>query len=207
MDSLHSKSRQRNSILGVCVSGFGDRDPPYPILCINFDEDRPQYSSSSYLPKRRLDNEFFAALGSFFITPAWAHLPDGHNTCHDQRLVQFAKRIKILDDHEPGPNLPEIQIELYYKNNTINSHPRKNLPNVDEINVWYTDYDDDRAHGTCWEKFDKIQVWEDDQWSDDNVACWDTPYINVEATLNPDQADCNDEDAYLTVRITNETWD
>ena len=177
------------------------KEYPYSLLAVNFDEDpEPTGTSNSlYRPK----NERPFNIWEFFVSPAWAHKPNGHKDCHQYRLIQQAREIVIYKDHEPGPNKPEIQIEVYYKKNTVSSLPRHNLPNVDVEDSVYTEYEDLRTrHGTCWEAIEKIQVWEDDASSDDNVAYWTDVAVGHGGivVLTPDNADDKDRDAKLKIQ-------
>lgn len=186
---------------------------PYVFLLLNFDEGSPlmgqrefdgiSVSAETFLqdPYKWLD-----IFNSFSLSsPAYAHAPENHQPCYHDDIIQPVKEIIIHKDHEPGPNKPEIMLDL--RLTTAVNDTTYNLEKVDVENKKYTDYGKLRTfHGTCGANVAIIYVWEDDVVNDDTVCMWQDEYLTGGwgNRLTPAMATSSDRDATLVIRKTRE---
>ena len=177
--------------------------PPYSFLSINTDEDARIGSSVSHAPVIEQNNTWS------FVPSAYANYPDNHPDCYHNYIIYPLVEIEIYHNHEPQEwNNPEIEIEYYYYNNTVDVD-RQALPELDDIDSVYTNWQFTEVHGTCNQHWDKLQVWEADDWSsDDNVAYWRD--INLQRgnyqVLRRNDADSDEKDAQVKIIESNKHW-
>lgn len=197
---------------------FSETAAPTAFLLLKFDESSPMFNvgEEGYTYRLPQDDGMFAWLFNLsFTSPVEAHIPGPTGHGPHANKIQAVKKIVIYNDHE-GIGSPEIWVSY-----RIRIHPSYtytdnfDLADVDNVNVLYTDYDDERTtHSTGSQNsnyIDFIRVFErDDGWHDDTVCEWGgindiyLPSIGVEKTLLPSQASSSEQDARLTLEKTNE---
>ena len=167
-------------------------EAPYPFLALNFNEDSPllHWRTEGLTSMHKTRSQGFGLwheILNFFnpVSPAYAHVPLGHDQCFHSNLVQPVEEITIYNDHEPGWwNKPEIMLTVAWTDRNV-GNDEFNLKKVDKTNKKYTRYADKRTrHGTCGYRLD-FRVWEDDAFYDDEVALWRDVYVGTYRILTP----------------------
>ena len=164
-------------------------DPPYTFLFLNFDEDSPMIREGmsslepELTPIERLWTYWHNTLQSISLTtPAYAHQYTGITHDSHSSLVAQAYRITIYDTNEGwGGGDPEVYVTTRIRLRLISDHAHEDkddLPDVNELNVQYDDYEDLRStHGVRQEwnnnRIRKLRVMEYDFASpDDQMGEW-----------------------------------
>ena len=125
-------------------------DPPYTFLFLNFDEDSPMIRDTSLsleqglTPVERLWAYWQNTLRSISLTtPAYAHSYGPSHESHSS-LVAPVHSIRIYDTNEGwGGGDPEVYVKIKIRTTLQGNHyyeDRFDLPNVNEVNVTYTEY-------------------------------------------------------------------
>lgn len=168
----------------------GADKPPYPLLFINFDEDRRDKDETSASGPVK---DFNLWQGWSFTTPAYAHRPNSHNNCHHVHIMYPAWEIMITNRHEGG---------AYPDTETLD------LPELDVPNRPYEfrDPQKHRVHGPCLDRIKKYLVNEKDWWPnpDDTVACWKNYLVRRRGLhyLSAASGNCKNKDAEVTFNVT-----
>ena len=174
-----------------------DGDPPYTFLFLNFDEDSPMITEGRSLslepeltPIESLWAYWQNTLQSISLTtPAYAHQNTGITHDSHSSLVAQAYRITIYDTREGwGGGDPEVYVTIRIRLRLISDHTHENrddLPDVNELNHEYDDYEDLRStHGVRAEwnnnRIRKIRVMEYDfASSDEYMGQWSNIHLPI----------------------------
>lgn len=126
-------------------------DPPYTFLFLNFDEDSPMIREGASFsleqgvsPVEGLWAYWQNTLQSISLTtPAYAHSYGPSHKSHSS-LVAPVHSIRIFDTNEGwGGGDPEVYVKIKIRitlNGSYYHEDRFDLPNVNEVNVTYTEY-------------------------------------------------------------------
>ena len=201
--------------------------PSTTCLVLNFDEDlalsyERNAGGVSFVPQDKRLWTWQNVLNFFSVSPAYAHYPPfplddnpgtPHDPCYSEDILQPVAGIEIYDDHEVWPmGDPEIFMGINWKTNPEPVQPyrtaEEDLEELDDTNVWYTDFADLRTlHGTCGPsgKLETVYVLEWDPWpgEGDDLGRWHNRTIPA-GGFAPNQVDLSTSDVWLRMRRTDE---
>ncbi|MYD61941.1 MAG: hypothetical protein F4W91_12940 [Gemmatimonadetes bacterium] len=209
------------NLQSISVPAGGDT-APYTCLVLNFDEDLPLFSKDvnvSSVPQHESLWTWQNILNSFSLTsPAYAHYPpspfdddpeDPHDPCYGEDIIAPVDRVVMYYDHEDWPmGAPEIFMGIIWRQVNEPVEPyrttEEQLEDLDEENVWYTDFADLRArHGTCGGSgtLEIVYIEEMDPWGADDLGRWTNVTIPT-GGATPNRKDLTTNDVRLRIRRT-----